>query len=165
MAAARKSTAPGMDVPVMNDTAPISIFKETRKRTPKAKIAEAVVEEAPVVEEAVVEEAPVVEATPEPEVKTRRCPSHSMFFDEESEQRPMSEFRFNKTTGKLQGTYCARCGNKRHSMYSEEQRAEKRGPSVQDQLNEALMRIDDLQAQIEELEARNTQLEAERQTA
>lgn len=153
--AARKSTVPGMNAPVMHDSQPISMFKQERRRTPKAaKVEEPVVEQ--VVEELVVEATPALQVEA---VKTRRCPGHGELWPEEAEARPMTEYHYNKTTGKLASGYCHRCNIKHHSMYAKQKRVEQRGPSAEDQLNEALQRIDDLTAQVAELEALNTALQ------
>ena len=56
--------------------------------------------------------------------RLRKCPKHSTFFAGEDEMRPLEEFSFNKTTGKLMNTYCKRCNSKAHTEYSRRKRAE-----------------------------------------
>jgi hypothetical protein len=91
----------------------------------------------------------------------RRCPSHHEFFQDEAEVRPMSEFRFAKTTGKLQQTYCKRCQSKRQSAWSKDHRQDSRGPSLKELVAELEQKLADKDAQLEECEHSIALLEAE----
>jgi hypothetical protein len=91
---------------------------------------------------------------------TRRCPSHSHWFAEESAMRPMEEFRVSKTTGKLQGTYCRRCASKQHAAYTRTRRQDSAGPSLKEQVAELQQRLADTQLQLEHAEAEVGRLEA-----
>jgi chromosome segregation ATPase len=50
-------------------------------------------------------------------------------------------------------------------MYAKLQRQEKRGPTLRQQLDEALQQIEDLRAQLQDAEAQVTALEAAQRTA
>ncbi len=76
---------------------------------------------------------------------------------------PLSEFCFSNF-GTLQGTYCKRCRNILHRLYTQDRRKDQRGPSLQQQLNEANQCISDLRAQIAELQGHINTYEAQ-QTA
>ena len=64
-------------------------------------------------------EAPQPKALP----SERRCPAHHEFFADESEIRPITEFRVKD--GRVQPTYCRRCTNKMHAQRSREHAAQK----------------------------------------
>lgn len=90
-----------------------------------------VVEETP---EATEEQAAPVEEVPEPGEQAepqrkplpdeRRCPSHHEFFADESDVRPLTEFRVT-AEGKVHPTYCKRCVSKLSSQRRKEQAAQK----------------------------------------
>jgi hypothetical protein len=111
-----------------------------------------------------------VEVEPQTEVETqvetpskpttRRCPSHHKHFADEEEMRPLTEFRYNKTTGKLQNTYCKRCQSKLHATYAKERRIDAHTPSLRDQVAELQQKLSDTQQQLEYAEAQVAQLEA-----
>src|SRR5260370_12301051 len=156
---AQKMTEP---LPTRSNS-PFSVLKEEVKMSSNRKQATAVVEPAVVEETPVVEPTEVVEeaAAEVEQPKTRKCPTHHAFFQDEPEMRPMSDFRFNKTTGKLSSTYCKACQAKRQSVYNKERRADNRGPSANEQLAELQQRLADKDVQLEEAEHSTALLEAE----
>ncbi len=89
----------------------------TTKRSRKAATETAIVEAA----EDEVQSTELEQTEPEVDVREtdqveaprlRKCPNHSTFFAGEDDMRPLEEFSFNKTTGKLMNTYCKRCNSK-----------------------------------------------------
>jgi hypothetical protein len=70
-----------------------------------------------------VEQAPEQEPQRKALPGERRCPSHHELFPEESEVRPISEFRVKDD--RVQPTYCRRCTNRLHVQRNRDQATQK----------------------------------------
>ncbi len=113
--------------------------------------------EVPSSAEEVEPQAEVFEVAEQP--KLRRCPSHHRWFSDEDEMRPLDEYRYHKTTGKMLTTYCKRCQSKIHAEYARERR--KDSPAKADELAELRQQLVDKEAQLVDAEERVAYLEAE----
>jgi len=136
-----------------------------RKKVEVVEAAE-VVEETPEVQEQAAPQEEVPDTDQEEAPRPRKCPKHSVFFPSEDEMRPMEEFSFNKTTGKLMNTYCKRCNGRMHTEYGRRKRAEseksvERLQAIVDQKRAELAAAEEQLQYIVDLEHETAEREAE----